>query len=191
MLYVAKIALAVVSTLLWATWELDLDSSPPPLTFVLTATNQLGGAVPPPYRVRYGACTQVPQAQHCAPLGCPPRGAYTFTVQAEYADGPSDPSNVAVCTLVDETCTCKNTPPPLPPPPTPVDTRPLLPDDQIPPLPQQGPDGLGLTDEAPPLPQQGPEGLDLRDPSEGLPPIAQPDPIPPSYYEPLARRKGR
>jgi len=165
---------------IWAGWELRLDGAAPPVAFVLTGTSTLGQQAPPPYRTPYGACTALSGVPHCAPLGCPSLDVWTFEVRAEYAGGIlSDPSNLAVCRVLDRTCTCSTAPPPPLPrnPPPPDPTPPTLPDGTTPPLPQQGPEGLGLTDTVPPLPQQGPEGLNLRDPSEGLPPIPQPDPV--------------
>jgi hypothetical protein len=166
--------------IIWYGWELDLGGHTPPVAFVLTATSLFGQQAPPPLRIPYGACSAVAGVGYCAPIGCPSLDEWTFAVRAEYAGGLlSAPSNLAVCRVLDRTCTCSTAPPPvLPRNPPPLDTTPpTLPDGTTPPLPQQGPEGLGLTDTVPPLPQQGPEGLHLRDPSEGLPPIPQPDPV--------------
>lgn len=130
---------------LWATWELDLAGHAPPDYFVLSVKSPSGAPVPPPTRIPWASCTQVPGAQHCAPIGCPPQSQFIFYVAAHYAEGLSAEAQSAICTITTMQqcdCTTAGTPPPSPPP-VPVPAPP----------PAQPP---------PDLPQHGPEGLDLR-----------------------------
>lgn len=158
--------LPVHAVQIWATWELDLGGHAPPTSFVLTVTSPSGAGGPPPMTVPYGTCTtvpNVPRGSHCAPVGCPPVGSYTFSVQAQYAEGLSGPSNLATCTLTPLTgCTCIPEGMAVPPPPIPVPPVPVLP-------------VLGTT--PPPRPQQTAEGLNLL-PLGALPPLPTVPPLP-------------
>jgi hypothetical protein len=160
-------------TQIWATWDLDLGTHPPPLQFILTVTSPTGAAVPPAMTVPYGTCQQ-PQhkadAAYCAPIGCPPVGTYDFRVQAEYAqDGLSAPSNVATCIMQasPNVCVCQEKEgkviAPEPPPEPLVELDPALVE--------------GLDPTPPPLPQQTEEGLDLQ-PVGSLPLLPHAPPIP-------------
>jgi hypothetical protein len=174
---------------LWGAWDLVLGTHPPPRGFLLSVTSSDVPDTPLPMPVPWARCTAVPGAAHCAPIGCPGVGTYTFWAQADYgADGLSARSNIATCRSSGRlTCTCLSAGaegPPADPDPPPALPLPPPPGPDAPP-----PADLGLTDEVPPLseevpplPQQGPEGLDLHDPSEGLPGVPQPPPVPPCEY---------
>ena len=146
---------------IWAVWDLDLGDHAPPSHFVLTVTSPTGTPVPLPMTVPWARCTAVPGAQHCAPVGCPPTGTYDFHVQAQFAEGLSDPTTTVRCTISTTQCACSAVPPLTQPPATPmpvVSTPPLA---QLPPLPPaprvqgpQVPPGLVLLPlgEIPPTP---------------------------------------
>jgi len=91
---------------IWAVWDLDLGGYAPPSHFPLTVSSPTGTPVPQAMTVPWGACTTVPGARHCAPIGCPPTGTHVFAVRAQYADGMSDPSNAFTCTIMGNACQC-------------------------------------------------------------------------------------
>jgi hypothetical protein len=141
---------------LWATWDLDLAGHAPPQQFVLSVTNPLGTAVLPAMPVPWAQCTAVPEAQHCAPIGCPPTGTYVFEVRAQYEEGLSEPSNTWHCAIVNNQCTCGTEPVPAPKPPPPPAPRPNtrpMPPPGLPPLVPVG--EIPALPTIPPIPTSG------------------------------------
>lgn len=178
---------------LWALWDLDLGDHAPPQHFLFTVEHSDGFPVPPPTRVPWARCTafdskrpedltspaaweDARRADHCTPIGCPPAGTYRFFVQAQFAEGLSDRSNIVTCRVEAGTCSCSTEPAVVlrPPAPTPRPTPPAPP----PPLPTVPP-GLVLSPETPPLVQVRAEDLPLV-PVGGIPatPIIPPIPAP-------------
>jgi hypothetical protein len=150
------LASPVSAVQLWATWELELEGHAPPQHFVLSVTSPTGMPVPPPMTVPWVRCTSVPDAQHCAPIGCPPMGLYTFEVRAQYAEGLSEPSNTWHCTIVTSQCTCPTAPVPLPRLPVPPAPRPTtrpVPPPGLPPLVPVG--AIPPLPSIPPIPTSG------------------------------------
>lgn len=94
------------SATIWVTWGLDLQGHAPPQSFLLSVTSPTGMATPGAMTIPWAACTTIPGAQHCAPIGCPPAGTYDFTVQAAYAEGLSAPSIPWRCTTTQGSCVC-------------------------------------------------------------------------------------
>lgn len=142
---------------LWVAWELDLQDHAPPTHFVLTVDASTGIPVPPPMDVPWASCSTVPDAQHCAPIGCPPVGTYRFWVQAVYADGVSGRSNIATCAVQQAQCACV---PGQPSPPTSPPVVTVPPGATAPPITR--PAGLTLSSEMPPLVQVDPASLHLQ-----------------------------
>lgn len=141
---------------IWAAWELALGTHPPPRAFLLTVTSPTGSALPPAMTIPWASCQTIPEAQHCAPIGCPPVGTYDFVVQAQYAEGLSAPSNLARCVQAPaQLCTCTDLPPIVVPP---VAARPP----RTPPPRPQLPPGLVLSQDIPPLVQVDPAMLHLQ-----------------------------
>src|SRR5262249_25067378 len=93
-----------------------------------------------------GACTQMPAgtpAEFCTQLSCPPPGTIAgFWVQAIWLQQHSAPSNIVTCWFKPSEvgCPCHDPAEATPPPPA----MPPVVSETIPPLPQQGPAGLGL-----------------------------------------------
>lgn len=167
---------------LWLSWRLTLGTHAPPTHFVVSVTSPDVPDTPLPMQTPWASCPAVPGAQHCAPIGCPGVGTYTFWVQAQYTDGLSARSELATCRSGGRlACTClapEEDPRDVQPDPPP-DLGPALPPDPDPPgdlpLSEEVPP---LSSEVPPLPQQDASGLNLRDPSEGLPGVSRPPPVP-------------
>ena len=114
---------------LWLAWELDLNGHAPPIAFVLTVVST-DAFTPPPLPLPWTRCTQVPGAQYCALIGCPPTGTYQIFVQAQYAEGLSDRSEVATCTIPVPSALCQCVRPgerPAPQEPPPAVVLPAVP----------------------------------------------------------------
>jgi hypothetical protein len=96
-----------------------------------------GTVIPPATSVPWATSPQVPGAQHCTQVGCPPVGVYEFDVRAVYVDGESEPSNIARCAITgQQACVCTGMsvpgpgplvqqPPRLPPAAAPTNVPPL------------------------------------------------------------------
>ena len=126
--------------LIWAAWDLELGTHEPPLHFVLSVTSPTGAAVPPAMHIPWGTCAAVPGADYCAQVGCPPVGTFAFAVQAQYAEGLSAPSNIAICTIAPPggSCVCGGpsvAPRPSLAPPARPPLRPLPPLPRVPAIP--------------------------------------------------------
>ena len=150
LLLLVALAAPVQAASIWVAWDLDLQGHAPPTSFLLSVTSPTGTPVPAPMVIPWASCTQVPGAQHCAPLGCPPTGVYDFEVRAQYAEGLSDPSNTFHCAVVSSVCDCATSTTPTSGP-APVSSSPPL--AQVPQIPLPTlPPGLVLLPVGP-LPQ--------------------------------------
>lgn len=162
-------------------WEYERALIPPVKAFGLAAVDSRGGIqqfqVPPS---EPGACEWAENATattFCTTVPCPSAGLVTaYWVQALTANESSPPSNILICWTPPSTSGCPcldpSSAPPgqgLPPAPPPIVVAPPAP--PVPPPP--------LSTEVPPLPQQGPEGLPLH-PLGPVPTLASMPAIPAS-----------
>ena len=188
--FVLLLAVPAHAKQLWAVWDLDLGTHTPPTHFVLTVTSPTGTGVPPPMTVPWKTCTQpdMPATSYCAPIGCPPTGTYVFSVQAQYKEGLSDPSNTYTCKIPTPSSVCEcatGTPKPATPTPPPPQQPPVAtPEPPTPPPGMVSEPPAGMIAEPPAMPQQTAEGLNLQ-PVGDYPPIpVTPDPLGPLITKP-------